>query len=61
VLLLRGVNFVVIKLGLLGVSPFVPGGLRMLATAVPAVFPSRDRNLPLAATFWPRILSPPPS
>lgn len=38
VVLLWGVNFVVIKLGLVGVSPFVLGGLRMLVTAVPAVF-----------------------
>jgi O-acetylserine/cysteine efflux transporter len=37
VVLLWGVNFVVIKLGLIGVSPFVLGGLRMLVTAVPAV------------------------
>jgi O-acetylserine/cysteine efflux transporter len=38
VVLLWGVNFVVIKLGLRGVSPFVLGGLRMLLTAIPAVF-----------------------
>ncbi|MGZ6143209.1 MAG: EamA family transporter, partial [Myxococcales bacterium] len=38
VVFLWGVNFVVIKLGLVGVSPFVLGGLRMLVTAVPAVF-----------------------
>lgn len=38
VVLLWGVNFVVIKVGLAGVSPFVLGGLRMLLTAIPAVF-----------------------
>ena len=38
VVLLWGVNFVVIKVGLAGVSPFVLGGLRMLLTAVPAIF-----------------------
>jgi len=36
VVLLWGVNFVVIKLGLRGISPFVLGGLRMLLTALPA-------------------------
>jgi O-acetylserine/cysteine efflux transporter len=45
--LLWGVNFVVIKLGLTGVSPFVLGGLRMLATALPAIF------------FFPRPRIPP--
>jgi O-acetylserine/cysteine efflux transporter len=38
VVLLWGVNFVVIKAGLAGISPFVLGALRMLFTAVPAVF-----------------------
>jgi O-acetylserine/cysteine efflux transporter len=47
VVLLWGVNFVVIKLGLRGVSPFVLGGLRMLLTAIPAVFFLPRPRLPL--------------
>jgi len=47
VVLLWGVNFVVIKLGLRGVSPFVLGGLRMLLTALPAVFFLPRPRLPL--------------
>jgi O-acetylserine/cysteine efflux transporter len=47
VVLLWGVNFVVIKVGLRGVSPFVLGGLRLLLTAVPAVFFVRRPRLPV--------------
>jgi O-acetylserine/cysteine efflux transporter len=47
VVLLWGVNFVVIKLGLRGVSPFVLGGLRFVLTALPAVFFLRRPKLPL--------------
>ncbi len=45
--LLWGVNFVVIKLGLRGISPFVLGGLRMLLTALPAVFVIPRPQIPL--------------
>jgi O-acetylserine/cysteine efflux transporter len=47
VVLLWGVNFVVIKLGLRVVSPFVLGGLRMLLTSIPAVFFIERPRLPL--------------
>jgi O-acetylserine/cysteine efflux transporter len=47
VVLLWGVNFVVIKLGLRGVSPFVLGGLRFTLTALPAIFFLRRPKLPL--------------
>ncbi len=47
VVLLWGVNFVVIKLGLRGISPFVLGGLRMLLTALPAVFLLPRPRIPL--------------
>jgi O-acetylserine/cysteine efflux transporter len=47
VVLLWGVNFVVIKLGLRGVSPFVLGGLRFMLTALPAIFFLRRPRLPL--------------
>jgi O-acetylserine/cysteine efflux transporter len=47
IVLLWGVNYVVIKLGLIGVSPFVLGGLRMLATALPAVFFLPRPRIPL--------------
>jgi O-acetylserine/cysteine efflux transporter len=46
VVLLWGVNFVVIKLGLRGVSPFVLAGLRFTLTAVPAIFFLRRPKLP---------------
>lgn len=47
VVLLWGVNFVVIKLGLRGVSPFMLAGLRFTLTALPAVFFLRRPKLPL--------------
>jgi O-acetylserine/cysteine efflux transporter len=47
VVVLWGVNFVVIKLGLRGVSPFVLGGLRFVLTAFPAVFFVERPRLPL--------------
>jgi len=47
VVLLWGVNFVVIKLGLRGISPFVLGGLRMLLTALPAIFLLPRPRIPL--------------
>jgi O-acetylserine/cysteine efflux transporter len=46
VVLLWGVNFVVIKLGLRGVSPFVLAGLRFTFTALPAIFFLRRPKLP---------------
>jgi len=46
VVLLWGVNFAVIKVGLRGVSPFVLGGLRMVFTAFPAIFFVRRPQLP---------------
>ena len=46
VVLLWGVNFAVIKVGLIGVSPFVLGGLRMVFTAFPAIFLVRRPRLP---------------
>ena len=46
VVVLWGVNFVVIKLGLRGVSPFVLAGLRFTFTALPAVFFLRRPKLP---------------
>jgi O-acetylserine/cysteine efflux transporter len=47
VVLLWGVSFVVIKLGLRGVSPFVLGGLRCALAAVPAVFFVAPPRVPL--------------
>jgi len=47
VVLLWGVNFVVIKLGLRGISPLVLGGLRMLLTALPAIFLLPRPRIPL--------------
>ncbi len=47
VVVLWGVNFVVIKLGLRGVSPFLLAGLRFTFTALPAVFVVRRPRLPL--------------
>jgi O-acetylserine/cysteine efflux transporter len=47
VVLLWGVNFVVIKLGLRGVSPFVLAGLRFTLTAIPAIFLLRRPKVPL--------------
>lgn len=46
VVLLWGMNFVVIKLGLRGVSPFVLAGLRFTLTALPAIFFLRRPRLP---------------
>jgi O-acetylserine/cysteine efflux transporter len=46
VVLLWGVNFVVIKLGLRGISPFVLAGLRFTFTALPAIFFLRRPKLP---------------
>ncbi len=46
VVLLWGVNFVVIKLGLRGISPFVLAGLRFTFTAVPAILFLRRPKLP---------------
>jgi O-acetylserine/cysteine efflux transporter len=46
VVLLWGVNFVVIKLGLRGVSPFVLAGLRFTLTALPAIFFLRRPKVP---------------
>ncbi len=45
--LLWGVNFVVIKWGLRGVSPFVLGALRFTFAALPAVFFLRPPKVPL--------------
>jgi O-acetylserine/cysteine efflux transporter len=47
VVLLWGVNFVVIKLGLRGVSPFVLAALRFALTSLPAVFLLRRPRVPL--------------
>jgi O-acetylserine/cysteine efflux transporter len=47
VVLLWGVNFVVIKVGLRGVSPFLLAGLRFTFTALPAVLFLRPPRLPL--------------
>jgi O-acetylserine/cysteine efflux transporter len=47
VVLLWGVNFVVIKLGLRGISPFMLAGLRFTLTALPAIFFLRRPRLPL--------------
>jgi O-acetylserine/cysteine efflux transporter len=47
VVVLWGVNFVVIKLGLRGISPFVLGGLRMLLTALPAIWILPKPAIPL--------------
>ena len=47
VVLLWGMNFVVIKLGLRGVSPFVLAGLRFTLTALPAIFFLSRPKLPL--------------
>jgi O-acetylserine/cysteine efflux transporter len=46
VVVLWGVNFAVIKVGLRGVSPFVLGGLRMVFTAFPAILFVRRPHLP---------------
>lgn len=59
VVVLWGVNFVVIKIGLRGVSPFVLGGLRCAFAAVPAVFFLRPPRVPLrlyAAFAFPTLL-----
>lgn len=48
---LWGVNFVVIKWGLRGVSPFVLGALRFTLAAVPAVFLLRPPKVPLRL-YW---------
>lgn len=47
VVLIWGVNFVVIKVGLRGVSPFVLGGLRFLFASFPAVLFIPRPRLPL--------------
>jgi O-acetylserine/cysteine efflux transporter len=47
VVLLWGVNFVVIKVGLRGVSPFVLAGLRLALTAFPALLFVPRPRLPL--------------
>ncbi|MFL5250631.1 MAG: EamA family transporter [Myxococcales bacterium] len=47
VVLLWGVNFAVIKVGLRGVSPFVLAGLRMVLTAFPAILLVERPRLPL--------------
>jgi O-acetylserine/cysteine efflux transporter len=47
VVVLWGVSFVVIKLGLRSVSPFVLGGLRCALAAVPAVFFVAPPRVPL--------------
>ena len=47
VVVLWGVNFVLIKLGLRGVSPFVLGGLRCAFAAIPAVFFVAPPRVPL--------------
>jgi O-acetylserine/cysteine efflux transporter len=47
VVVLWGVNFVVIKLGLRGLSPFLLGGLRFLLASFPAVFFIRRPRVPL--------------
>ena len=47
VVVLWGVNFVVIKVGLRGVSPFVLGGLRFLFASLPAIFFLRRPRVPL--------------
>lgn len=46
VVLVWGVNFVVIKLGLRGSSPFMLAGLRFTLTALPAIFFLRRPKLP---------------
>jgi O-acetylserine/cysteine efflux transporter len=46
VVVLWGVNFAVIKVGLRGISPFVLGALRMIFTAFPAIFFVRRPRLP---------------
>jgi O-acetylserine/cysteine efflux transporter len=59
VVVLWGVNFVVIKVGLRGVSPFVLGGLRLAFAAVPAVFFLKPPRVPLrlyAAFAFPTLL-----
>ena len=47
VVVLWGVNFVVIKVGLRGVSPFVLGGLRFVFTSIPTVFFLERPRVPL--------------
>ena len=49
---LWGINFVVIKWGLRGVSPFVLGALRFSLAAVPAVFFLRPPKVPLSLYLW---------
>jgi len=46
VVVLWGVNFAVIKVGLHGISPFVLGGLRMVFTAFPAILLVERPHLP---------------
>jgi O-acetylserine/cysteine efflux transporter len=46
VVFLWGMNFVVIKLGLRGISPFMLAGLRFTLTALPAIFFLRRPKLP---------------
>jgi O-acetylserine/cysteine efflux transporter len=60
VVVLWGVNFVVIKIGLRGVSPFVLGGLRCAFAAVPAIFLLKPPRVPLrlyAAFAFPTLLA----
>ena len=60
VVVLWGVNFVVIKIGLRGVSPFVLGGLRCALAAVPAVLFLKPPRVPLrlyAAFAFPTFLA----
>jgi O-acetylserine/cysteine efflux transporter len=47
VVVLWGVNFVVIKVALRGVSPFVLGGLRFVVAAIPAVLFVKLPRVPL--------------
>lgn len=49
---LWGVNFVVIKWGLRGVSPFVLGALRFTLAALPAVFFLRPPKVPMRLYVW---------
>jgi O-acetylserine/cysteine efflux transporter len=51
VVVLWGVNFVVIKVALRGVSPFVLGGLRFALAAIPAVFFVQRPRVPLRLYF----------
>ncbi|MEA9391457.1 EamA family transporter [Acerihabitans sp. TG2] len=47
VVVIWGVNFVIIKLGLHGMPPFLLGGLRFLLVAIPAVFFIPAPKIPL--------------